>query len=200
MDLILNNQTIQYDAKPSVEEIIEKINELLSDQYYFSHLIVDGEEVHEDPESYLVECLESISRIEVVSKTIREFVSEVLLLAEDYLKRAIPEMTALIDGFYQSPNADNWKNFSDMLEGMQWLNQIIGLIDQAKARPNNWDECIKLAAQLDMELKNLEEAVKNADSVLIADMIQYELIPIYEALAVELKTTIDTEVKRNDTN
>lgn len=200
MELIFKNQTVQFAELASVEEVIEKIYELLADQYYYSHLIVDGKEIYEQLESFLIESLESISTIELVVKTVREFVDEVLIMAKNYLTDAIPEMTSLADGFYQYPTSENWGEFSNMLEGMQWLNQTISLIDKAKERPTNWNECIKLAAEFEMELKNLEQAVENTDSVLIADIIQYELLPVYKALLIEVNTTIDTEVTRNDLN
>ena len=200
MELIFKNQTVQFTELANVEVVIEKINELLADKYYYSHLIVDGKEIYEQLESFLIESLESVSTIELVVKTVREFVDEVLIMAKDYLTNAIPEMTLLADGFYQSPTSENWGEFSNMLEGMQWLNQTINLIDKSKERPANWNECIKLAAEFEMELKNLEQAVENTDSVLIADIIQYELLPVYEALLIEVNTTIDTEVTRNDLN
>lgn len=200
MELIFKNQTVQFAELTSVEEVMEKIYELLADQYYYSHLIVDGKEIYEQLESFLIESLESISIIELVVKTVRDFVDEVLIMAKNYLTDAIPEMTSLSDGFYQNPSSEHWSEFSNMLEGMQWLNQTINLIDKSKVRPANWNECIKLAAEFEMELKNLEQAVVNIDSVLIADIIQYELLPVYEALLVEVNTTIDTEVTRNDLN
>lgn len=200
MKLIFKNEMIHFSEIPSVEEIIDKINELLNNEYYYSHLIVDGEEIYKEPDTFLVESLASISTVEVVVKTAREFVDELLLMAADYLTGAIPEIPALADGFYQNPKAENWEIFSAMLEGMQWLNQTIDLIDKSTERPGNWDECIKLAVQLQMELKNLEQAVENTDSVLIADIILYELLPVYEALQVEFNTTVDTEVERDDLN
>lgn len=200
MELIFKNKIVQYDELPSPEEIMTKINELLTDQYYYSHLIVDEVEVYEEPESYFLKRQESISTIEIAVKTVQEFVNEVLIMADNYLKRAIPEMKVLADGFYQNPKADKWNDFSVMLEGMQWLNQLVDSIDKAKERPGNWNECIKHAFQLEIELKNLEKAVVNIDSVLIADIIQYELLPVYEALRVEFNKSIDTEGELYDFN
>ena len=200
MELLFKNETVQFNKQSSVGEIIEKINELLTNRYYYSHMIVDGEEIYKEPETFLLESLEFISTIEVVVKTARKFVDELLLMAVDYLTGAIPEIPALADGFYQNPKAEDWEMFSAMLEGMQWLNQTIDLIDKSTVIPANWDECIRLAVQLQMELKNLEQAVENTDSVLIADIIQYELLPVYEALQVEFNTTIDAEVERDDLN
>jgi len=200
VELLFKNETVQFNEQSSVGEIIEKINELLTNRYYYSHIIVDGVEIYKEPETFLLDSLESISTIEVVVKTAREFVDESLLIAADYLKGALPEIQVLADGFYQNPKARDWEMFSAMLEGMQWLNQTIDLIDKSTEIPVNWDACIRLAVQLQMELKNLEQAVENTDSVLIADIIQYELLPVYGALLVEFNTTIDTEVERNDLN
>lgn len=49
MKLLHQQQIIQFEQTPTIEEIIEKINELLQDTHYFSHVKVDGEEVVEDP-------------------------------------------------------------------------------------------------------------------------------------------------------
>lgn len=200
MELIFKDQIIQYKELPSVEEIIQKINELLIDNYYYSHFIVDGQVVYEDPEQYLLEELSAISKLEVIGRTAAEFTNDILLTAEEYLKRAKPEMTDLAEGFYQNPGTEHWTNFSDMLEGIQWLNQIILSIDGINEQPGNWNAYLNLAAKLEMELGNLEEAVENSDYVLIADIIQYELIPLYESLINEINTTIDTEGTRNDVN
>lgn len=200
MKLLIAEQTIHFDKQPSVEELVAKINELLTDDYYFSHLIVDGLDVFEEPEPYLADELPHIAELEVVAQTAAQLINNSLLTAEDYLKRAQPEMTVLADCFYQQPSAEQWASFSDMLEGMQWLHQIIASIDGMKAKPSNWDEYLKLAATLEVELKNLEEAVENSDTVLMADMIQYELLPLYESLGKEIQTTIDTEGTRDDVN
>lgn len=200
MELIFGSQTVQFETMPSVKEIIEKINELMTDQYYFSHLVVDGVEVYEEPENYLFERLVTTSRIEVIAKTIREYVNELLLISKDYIKRAIPELTVLADGFYQNATAAEWKNFSEMLEGVQWLNQMTLLINNSKERPLNWDEIINLSAKLKSELENLEEAVGNKDNILIADIMQYELLPLYEGLESEIHTTLVTEGYHHDFN
>ncbi|OLN24034.1 hypothetical protein BTO30_01040 [Domibacillus antri] len=200
MEFIFQEQVIQFDQDPTVEQIIEQINTWLNNSYYFSHLIVDGVNVYEEPEQYLTENLGSIDKLEIVARTAKEFTNEILLSAENYLQGAIPELTKLSDGFYNNPASDTWDDFGDMLEGMQWLNQIIVSIDQLPKQPQNWDEYLKLAATLEVELKNLEEAMENSDNVLIGDIIQYEMAPLYEAFEKEIQTTIDTEGSRHDVN
>lgn len=200
MEFLFQEESIQFDQDSTVEQVIEQIHTLLDDSYYFSHLIVDGVDVYEEPEQYLNENLESIEKLELIARTANEFTNDILLSAEVYLQRASLELMKLADGFYKNPSSESWDNFSDMLEGMQWLNQIIVSIDQMNEKPQNWDEYLKLAATLEVELKNLEEAVENGDHVLVADIIQYEITPVYEGLEKEIQRTIDTEGSRHDAN
>lgn len=200
MELIMNEQSFQFEKQPSAEEVVEKINELLADNYFFNHIIVDGVVVYDDPEQYLSDEFLKIEKLEVITRTATEFKNDILLTAEEYLKRAEPEMTLLADGFYQNPESEHWTSFADMLDGVQWLNQIITSLDGIAKNPRNWDEYIKLRSILEMQIQALEEAVENGDTVLIADIIQYELIPLYNSLKNQIQTTIDTEGSRNDVN
>lgn len=54
-DTYNEDNIIEYKQPPSSEEIIQTINELIQAEHFFSHLIVNGVEVYEEPESYLFE-------------------------------------------------------------------------------------------------------------------------------------------------
>lgn len=200
MKLVFQGETIVVDESLSVQQIIETIDNILTDQYFFSHLLIEEQEVYDDLEEYLYEVVGTDITIEIVAKTVQQFINEVLVMTTDYLERAIPEMPMLASHFYKSPNASDWQTFSDMIEGMQWLYQSIETIDQLKQKPTNWNDCIYQAAQLQVELQTLQEAVENTDSVLIADIVQYELLPIYQKLDSIFNTIIDNEVQRYDVN
>ena len=95
MKLIIGEQQIEYKEIPSADEVIERINESLTQGYYFSHFISDGEEVYDEHEDYLESHLDEIKELKVVIKTEKEFMNDVLLSAEEYLQRAIPDMSVL---------------------------------------------------------------------------------------------------------
>ena len=198
MELIFQQQTIKFDIKPTTENIIEKINELLSKDYYFSHFIADGIEVLESHEDYLNQSINEIERIELIAKTVKEFVNDILLSAEAYINRATPELGTLAEEFYDNPNADSWSRFSQLIEGLQWLTDMLSLIGDSNGKPLNWAEFIEVSNEMKGILKNLEEALQNEDHVLIGDLIQYEIIENFKALGEEIQKSIDVEGKRYD--
>lgn len=193
MDIIFQNETIKLNQQPTVEDTIKTINNLMGDDYYFSHLVVDDIEVYEEPEFYLSEHASQINKLEVIAKKVHEFVNDILLTSMEYINNAKPEIVSLSEEFYQNPTSDSWNRFTQMLEGFQWLNEMIMTIDKTKRHPGNWFEYIRLAVNLQEELKDIEEALENNDSILIADLVKYEVLPIYDSLKVEIQTTIDTE-------
>ncbi|PKH10357.1 hypothetical protein [Planomicrobium sp. MB-3u-38] len=200
MQLKFKNLNQEFSQSTTVNEIIMKINEWLGSSYLFSHLNADGVEVYEDQDQYLSSNLLSIQVLEVIAYTPQEFIATSLLDAENYLEGALKEFENLADGFYNTPGNAEWADFSKMLEGMQWLNLVISSIGNLKEKPGNWTEFTTVSDKLQSELKNLEEAIEKDDSILIADLIQYELLPLYESLEKEVKQTIDNEGMRKNVN
>ena len=200
MELLFLEETITLEQRVTAKDVIEKIQSLLGVKYYYSHLVVDGETIYEDPLYYLEEHLSRTKCIEVIVKTPREFINDLMLTAEAYIKGAKPEIEVLIEAFYQNPTSENWSQFSQLLEGIQWLNQITVLIEKIPEKPRNWTAFIEKATALEAALRNLQEAVENNDSILIADMIQYEILPVMEAIGNKIQQTIDTEGYRHDIN
>jgi len=198
MELIFQEQQFDFDKTPSPDEVVAKINEYLKEDYYFSHFIADGIEIYEDHEDYLTVNLDRIKKLEVIAKTEKEFLNELLLSTEDYLKRAKLELASLPDGFYSNPSPEIRANFSQLMEGIQWLDKMLSVIDKSKERPVEWNLCMSLSQSMKGEIVNLSGAVDNSDNILIADIIQYEFIPIFESLETEVGKTIDTVGMRHD--
>ncbi|MBB4823628.1 hypothetical protein HNO89_000848 [Sporosarcina luteola] len=200
MKLVFQQEIIEFDNKVTAEVIIEKINDILESGYYFSHFIADEIEVYENHESYLNAHIHAINQLEIIAKTMKEFTNDVLLSAEDYVKRALPELRSISNEFYNNPTDETWERFEQLLEGLQWINGVIKTIGQSNEKPDNWGEYEEIATALQEELANLEEAVENEDHVLIGDMIQYEILPNFEALQGAVQTTIDNEGTRPNLN
>ena len=200
MELIFKHKIIRLDNQPKTDEIIENIYEMLDNDNYFSHFIAEGIEVFENHEEYLNKNINDINQIEIKAKTIKEFVNDILLTTEGYINRARPQLVNLSEEFYDNPNSDTWNRFTQLIEGIQWINEMLTVIENSTKKPSNWIGFLKLSTELKEELINLKEAMENIDNILIGDLIQYEIMAKFESLGNEIKITIDTEGTRYDLN
>lgn len=164
-----------------IQQLIDTINETLVEKnVYFSHMVVDGEEVFDDPAEYIFNNIEKVQQIYIKVKTIKQFVNNVMVSLNTYTERAIPEIQRLVDQFYQNPSSESWATLEQLLEGIEWIYQTIKNIDRANKTQYKWGEYLKVAATFEVELPNLMDAIENKDTILIADIIQYEILPQFQ--------------------
>jgi len=200
LKLIIGEQHIEYKEKPSAEEVIERINESVTEGYYFSHFIADGTEVYDEHEEYLESNLDEIEELVVVIKTVKEFMNDVLLSAEEYLERAIPEVSALANDFNRVPTSDTWDRFEMLLGGVEWLNDMLKVVCSSKERPSNWEMYQQMTANMQAELSKLGKAVERKKNNQISAIIKNGLLPIFERLEKEFGKTVDSEFVRRNLN
>ncbi|EGQ26944.1 hypothetical protein HMPREF9372_0974 [Sporosarcina newyorkensis 2681] len=200
MKLLFQQQTIQLDSQSTTEEVIENINNLLEKDYYFSHFIADGVEIYEGHEQFLNSHTGQIEKLEIITKTVKEFTNDILLSVESYTEQATLLLETLSNEFYNSPSGETWGQFAQLMESLQWINGVIELLRNQEEKVKNWSQYEEIAGTIQQELLNLEEAVENEDFVLIGDIIQYEIAPNFESLHEASKTTIDTEGTRPNLN
>lgn len=200
MQVKILDRVFTYENEPAVlERIFDTINEFLADTgLIFSHLKVDDTEVYADHYNYLKERIDRIELIEVEVRTVSEMLRDVLLTAEEYLEQALPEIELLAAEFYQGPSEESWARFQQLLEGVEWLNQLVAVIDQNKAKPGNWQDYTVMVDRLRDELQNLEEALENQDYVVMGDLLNYEIIPCFQEFREIIEKTKVDEGKNND--
>ncbi|WP_018931035.1 hypothetical protein [Gracilibacillus lacisalsi] len=194
MQLIINENThLLYKNNIEIlDELFQKINEYIekSDKY-FSHLLIDDVEVYEHHDQYIIENIESIEQIAVKMRTKKQFINDLLLSTKSYIDRAVPEIDKLVEEFYDQPTDQTWSNFSRFLEGIQWIIEMITVIDKSDQEVSGLKDYITSVDSLNSELANLLEAIENQDTILIADLIQFEIFPIFEGLDKLISISID---------
>jgi len=182
MKVTVNNNTKKFENKNGVfEQIQDFLNKSLIDsEMFFSHMIIDEVEVYHDYELYIEDRLSKIENILIEVKSYLEFTNDIILSIHDYSDRALPELKQLSDAFYQSSTSSSWSNLDDLVEALQWIYNAIMSIDKEKDTPSNWDKYITIAASFEVLFPNLLEALETQDHILIADIIAYEIIPLFQ--------------------
>lgn len=192
MQVKLNAEVRSYPNEPAViKELFARIDQVLKETgLLFTHMVINGVEIFGDYENFIKDNMDQIEEIEVVLRTPAQLQNEVFLSVHEYLERAVPGIRELVEEFYQGPKDESWTKLAQLLEGLQSINQITALVGQSANKPENWPEYMEVYEKLETELSALNEAMEDSDLVLFADLLNYEILPLLEALDKEVKKII----------
>lgn len=198
MQVTILDETNHFNKISGVFEQVQTfINHILENKkVYFSHMIIDGVEVYHDYEYYIEDHLSQIENIHVEVKTPTEFIQDIVDSIQQYVERALPEIKQLADSFYQSSQSESWDKLHDLIEAIQWIHESIVLIDREKAKPYDWDKFLITASSFENIFPNMMEALEARDNILIADILTYEISPLFQ----EIHQLNLSEVHKRDTN
>lgn len=191
------------DSK-SIGKLFNNINEHLhEEELHFSYLVIDGEEIYENFDRYMIENIKNINKIEVVALTLLEMVNESILSIEQYAKNAIPIINKIAEEFYQKPKDDTWSQLTDLFEGVQWIIQSLVQINSIENSNDIvsdyeiWNEYVQEVTKFSEVIPELENAVLNNDNVLIGDMLLYEVVPVFKTMVEKLDLLISEAVDKD---
>lgn len=195
MQLIYKDDVTVLQRNHSVIEIIlEKINQLIDENdLVFSHLIIDDQEIYEDHEVYILDRLNEIERIEIVMLKTKEMIWETLQSINEYLNRAVPTLQQLVDESYDQFTESTWESIGQLTEGLDWLLRFKTFTESAKSQPANWEEFVATFATCEAQFSPLLEAMEMQDTVLISDILAYEITPAFEKLAEIVQVMLEDE-------
>lgn len=200
------DKTLEYENKKDIlDTMFKEINDIVSGtNLIFSHLVIDDLEVYDDFYDYFLDNIKNIEEVIVVTKTIKKMSEEVLLSTVDYLERAIPEIEILSNEFYKTPSRESWKKLMDLIEGIKWIMDTFAAIDSNEQLKNivnsyeEWNIYAKDIYELNELIIEFEEILENSDFVSTADILSYEIIPLFNNMKEKLLKLISEEVEIND--
>ena len=178
------------------EEIFSHEGETLDDLLIFmerEHLAkgnvvrsikLDGQESSLDSSEVRKIPLSGIGTLEVEISTMLDIVNKNLDNAEDYIKRLIPGIEKSVKLFRTGNEQEANKFFINIIDGVDWLSQVLDMILTAKGvSPDtvfNGKSIQDRRASLVDFTKQMLDANKNRDWVLLADLLEYEILPYYQ--------------------
>lgn len=166
-----------------VDDFYSYVKRVLTDNSLcLNHMVIDGTVVSDGYDQYISENLDNIEFIDVKADPLIDLLDDALRSGSEYLKRAIPEIRDLGNEFYRTPGGETWKKFQQMLEGLEWIMQLIHSINANRNFYLNGERYEEFGARLNEELANLNDAVSRKDMVLIGDLILYEILPLLESV------------------
>lgn len=202
MNIYIQDREIQFEnSSEKIEELFNTINKILQEQcLQFSYLIIDGEEIYDNFDSYIVENIETIKEIQVIAMSVVEMVNGTIISTEQYVKNAILIINKLADEFYQGPSENTWMQLTDLFEGIQWIIQSLMQINSIENSNEiaidyeTWNEYAHEVSKLNNIIPELENAIVSKDNILIGDMLLYEVVPVFENITEKLNLLIPEAV------
>jgi len=183
MEILMNNEVVKLtDECELIEQVERLIESYLVKNMIFHKIVIDGTEYYNDYEEPLRKALAQKKTISITMQSIQEHVEETLFATQEYLERATPLLEKLGNDFYLEEEQNRWNKLNDLIEGIAWVNYVLALLGSGSVRLS-----LVIAENLKVENLNsktqeLYSAMEMKDNVLIADLIIYEILPLFTEL------------------
>jgi MarR-like DNA-binding transcriptional regulator SgrR of sgrS sRNA len=196
MKIIVNGKERPSIAGNQVRDILDAIlQEVDGSKYFISRLLIDGKEVSANAEDINALPVAGIATLEVDVNLLNESLVKNVSNAQNYLKRLLPGIEKASELFRNENEIEANKFFVQIIDGIDWFSQVLQVV--VAAQGFSLDEISidgKTMKERHDQLTDLTlrmvDANKNRDWVLLADLLEYEILPYYEEWEVLLPALI----------
>ena len=125
-----------------------------------------------------------IKTLEIEVSTLSDVVDKNIENADAYLIRLIPGIERSVELFRMGNEQEANQFFINIIDGIDWLSQVLDMILAAKAiSPDTVFDGKSIQdrrASLVDFTQQMVDANKNKDWILLADLLEYEILPYYQ--------------------
>ena len=164
----------------TLEAILDKMVENQPGSY-IRRIWLDQKEFPPDDRETLQKKPADINSLEVELANLKDLVATNLSNALDYLEKLIPGFDQAADLFRMGNEQEANKFYIQILDGMDWFSEVINIVMDSEFKRSAPEDTLRLRqAKLTDLMSQMLEANKNQDWVLLADILEYEMIPFYK--------------------
>ena len=152
---------------------------------YVRRMWLDDKESPSDDQEALQKNPSDIDSLEVELANLKDLVATNIANALNYLKKLIPGFEQAADLFRTGNEQEANKYYLQILDGIDWFSQVVSVImkpDDGKTElPDADGESLQVRQEKLTDLMSqMLEANQNQDWVLLADILEYEMVPFYK--------------------
>jgi hypothetical protein len=150
---------------------------------YIRRMWLDGKESPSDDREALQKNPSEIDSLEVELANLKDLVATNIANALDYLKKLIPGFEQAADLFRTGNEQEANKYYLQILDGIDWFSQVVNVImqpdDGETEMPDDENLLVRQKKLTDL-MSQMLKANENQDWVLLADILEYEMVPFYK--------------------
>ena len=152
---------------------------------YIRRIWLDDKEFPSDDREALQKNPSDIGSLEVELANLKDLVATNIANALDYLKKLIPGFEQAADLFRTGNEQEANKYYLQILDGIDWFSQVVSVImepdEDETELPDADSESLQIRQKKLTDLMSqMLEANQNKDWVLLADILEYEMVPFYK--------------------
>ncbi|ADG83621.1 hypothetical protein [Thermincola potens] len=189
MKLYIDGKEVQWSGQ-DIDSFWQAVNkELQPNQRVVVEVKCDGLEVNNEA---LEDCIKNgVGQIEIFSNTPAELIFDGLAYAVEYLPRLIQGLGKVVQLIQEGEEGEAVRLFLPALEGIEWLNSLLTAIETFGIQKEVTDAIKQKIPEIIHDFKSQMETLlaawENFDYLLVADILEYEVIPLLE----ELKSIVE---------
>lgn len=162
----------------TLEEVLSVILKSRPDSY-IRRVWLDGQEVSSTTQDTLKTSATSVRLLELELAHLKDLLANNLVNAREYLEKLIPGFQEAADLFRMGNEQEANKYYLQILDGIDWFSQVVMTIINAQEIKPEEQSLENRQKKLTNLMAQMLEANQNQDWVLLADLLEYEMIPFY---------------------
>ena len=164
------------------ETLREVLDEIVKSHQgtYIRRVWLDGQEVSTSASDTLMSPVSSIELLELELADLKDLMANNLGNAKEYLEKLIPGFQKAADLFRMGNEQEAHKFYLQILDGIDWISQVVQTVVNSRNKELEGQDLKDRQERLTGLMTQMLEANQNQDWVLLADLLEYEMIPFYE--------------------
>ena len=163
----------------TLEEVLNAILKSRQDSYV-RRIWLDGQEVSSSTPDTLKTSSATVDLLELELTQLKDLLANNLSNAKEYLEKLIPGFQKAADLFRMGNEQEANKFYLQIIDGIDWFSQVVLTIINAQQHVLDGQSLEERQKKLNELMGQMLEANKNQDWVLMADLLEYEMVPFYE--------------------
>ena len=163
----------------TLKEVLDVILKSRRDSYV-RRIWLEGQEVSSSAMDTLMTSITSIELLELELAHLGDLLANNLANAKEYLEKLIPGFQKAADLFRMGNEQEAHKFYLKILDGIDWFSQVVLNIVKSRGNQVEGQSLGDRQEKLTGLMAQMLEANQNQDWVLMADLLEYEMIPYYE--------------------
>jgi hypothetical protein len=180
MKISINGAETQ-DPSFQGETLGEVLNAILKSRQdsYIRRIWLDGQEVSSTTQDTLRTSATSVGLLTLELAHLKDLLANNLVNAKEYLEKLIPGFQQAADLFRMGNEQEANKYYLQILDGIDWFSQVVLTIVNAQENEAEGPSFEGRQKKLTDLMAQMLEANQNQDWVLLADLLEYEMVPFY---------------------